>query len=72
MQSDARRSGVILMPISAFRAKATQEKLFFEVKEQRNQETRKRAEVSAPPGYRNIIPVMRSILAMARSRNKFK
>ena len=51
MQSDARRSGVILMPISAFRAKATQEKLFFEVKEQRNQETRKRAEVSAPPGY---------------------
>ncbi|MDT3675200.1 M15 family metallopeptidase [Microcystis wesenbergii] len=51
MQSDARRSGVILMPISAFRSKATQDKLFFEVKEQRNQETRKRAEVSAPPGY---------------------
>jgi D-alanyl-D-alanine carboxypeptidase len=51
MQSDARRSGVILMPISAFRSKATQEKLFFEVKKQRNQPTRKRAEVSAPPGY---------------------
>ncbi|OPF19548.1 D-alanyl-D-alanine carboxypeptidase [Microcystis aeruginosa KW] len=51
MQSDARRSGVILMPISAFRSKATQEKLFFEVKKQRNQQTRKRAEVSAPPGY---------------------
>ncbi|MFM2380459.1 MAG: hypothetical protein RLZZ143_3042 [Cyanobacteriota bacterium] len=51
MQSDARRSGVILMPISAFRSKATQEKLFFEVKKQRNQQTRKRAEVSAPPGH---------------------
>lgn len=51
MQNDARRSGVILMPISAFRSKATQEKLFFEVKKQRNQQTRKRAEVSAPPGY---------------------
>lgn len=51
MQDDARGSGVILVPISAFRSKATQEKLFFEVKKQRNQETRKRAEVSAPPGY---------------------
>jgi D-alanyl-D-alanine carboxypeptidase len=51
MQNDARRTGVILLPISAFRSKAAQEKLFFEVKKQRNQETRKRAEVSAPPGY---------------------
>lgn len=51
MQDSARRSGVILAPISAFRSKSDQERLFFKIKEQRNQETRKRAEVSAPPGY---------------------
>ncbi|MEG3435593.1 M15 family metallopeptidase [Pannus brasiliensis CCIBt3594] len=51
MRDSARRAGVILVPISAFRSKADQERLFFKVKAQRNQETRKRAEVSAPPGY---------------------
>jgi D-alanyl-D-alanine carboxypeptidase len=51
MQNSARLVGVILVPISGFRSKVDQERLFFGVKAQRNQETRKRAEVSAPPGY---------------------
>jgi D-alanyl-D-alanine carboxypeptidase len=51
MQRDARANGIILNPISGFRTVAQQEYLFFEVKRQRNQETRKRAEVSAPPNY---------------------
>jgi zinc D-Ala-D-Ala carboxypeptidase len=51
MQDNARRAGVILVPISAFRSQADQERLFFRVKEQRNQPASKRAEVSAPPGY---------------------
>ncbi|MEA5533433.1 M15 family metallopeptidase [Crocosphaera sp. XPORK-15E] len=51
MQRDARAKGIILTPISGFRTVAEQEYLFFEVKRQRNQETRKRAEVSAPPKY---------------------
>ncbi|MGB5592574.1 MAG: M15 family metallopeptidase [Crocosphaera sp.] len=51
MQRDARANGVILNPISGFRTVAQQEYLFFEIKRQRNQETRKRAEVSAPPNY---------------------
>ncbi|GBF81582.1 M15 family metallopeptidase [Aphanothece sacrum] len=51
MQQDSRASGIILTPISGFRTIAEQEYLFFEVKRQRNQETRKRAEVSAPPKY---------------------
>ena len=51
MQRDARANGIILNPISGFRTIAQQEYLFFEVKRQRNQETRKRAEVSAPPNY---------------------
>ena len=51
MQRDARANGIILNPISGFRTVAQQEYLFFEIKRQRNQETRKRAEVSAPPKY---------------------
>lgn len=51
MKRDARASGIILTPISGFRTVAEQEYLFFEVKRQRNQETRTRAEVSAPPKY---------------------
>jgi D-alanyl-D-alanine carboxypeptidase len=51
MQAAARANGVILTPISAFRTVEEQNYLFFGVKQQRNQETRKRAEVSAPPGY---------------------
>lgn len=51
MQSDARKQGVMLVAISGFRTVDEQEYLFFRVKEQRNQDATKRAEVSAPPGY---------------------
>lgn len=51
MQAAARAEGVILTPISGFRTVSEQEHLFFQVKAERNQETKKRAEVSAPPGY---------------------
>jgi D-alanyl-D-alanine carboxypeptidase len=51
MQASARAAGIILMPISGFRSVKEQNRLFFEIKQQRNQEARKRAEVSAPPGY---------------------
>ena len=51
MQSAAKADGVILTAISAFRDTATQDQLFFGVKEQRVQDAAKRAEVSAPPGY---------------------
>ncbi|PSF34571.1 D-alanyl-D-alanine carboxypeptidase [Aphanothece hegewaldii CCALA 016] len=51
MQAAARRDGVSLMSLSGFRSLSEQEYLFFKVKEKRNQEAKKRAEVSAPPGY---------------------
>ena len=51
MQSNARASGVILVPLSAFRSISQQEYLFFQIKEQRAQVASKRAQVSAPPGY---------------------
>ncbi len=51
MQAAAKAEGINLVPISAFRDTKTQEQLFFDVKEQRVQDTTKRAEVSAPPGY---------------------
>lgn len=51
MQAAARKNGIVLMPLSGFRSISEQEYLFFKVKEKRNQEAKKRAEVSAPPGY---------------------
>lgn len=51
MQVAAKADGVILTIISGFRDVETQEKLFFDVKEQRLQDAAQRAEVSAPPGY---------------------
>ena len=51
MQQDAKRQGIILTPISGFRTVSEQKYLFFEIKAQRKQDTSKRAEVSAPPGY---------------------
>ncbi|MBF2022686.1 MAG: D-alanyl-D-alanine carboxypeptidase family protein [Hydrococcus sp. C42_A2020_068] len=51
LQAAARADGIILTPISGFRSVREQNRLFFEVKQQRNQEASKRAEVSAPPGY---------------------
>lgn len=51
MQRDARKQGIDLAIISAFRTVKEQEKIFFAVKAQRGQDANKRAEVSAPPGY---------------------
>lgn len=51
MVDAAYAAGVILVPLSGFRSKEEQQYLFFEVKEERAQETAKRAAVSAPPGY---------------------
>jgi D-alanyl-D-alanine carboxypeptidase len=51
MQAAARASGVNLVPLSAFRSVEEQNRLFFTIKQQRNQASHQRAEVSAPPGY---------------------
>lgn len=51
MEEAARKDGVNLTLISAFRTVEEQNQLFFKVKEQRGQVVTKRAEVSAPPGY---------------------
>lgn len=51
MAAAAAAEGVNLVVISGFRSRADQQYLFFEVKAERGQETRQRAEVSAPPGY---------------------
>jgi D-alanyl-D-alanine carboxypeptidase len=51
MQAAAAAEGIVLTPISGFRSVSEQDYLFFRVKEQRVQDTSKRAEVSAPPGY---------------------
>ncbi len=51
MLAAAEADGVNLVPISGFRSVADQEELFFRVKESRNQDVSKRAEVSAPPGH---------------------
>ncbi|MEB3173264.1 MAG: M15 family metallopeptidase [Cyanobacteriota bacterium] len=51
MQNQARLEGVELAVLSAFRSQAIQNRLFFEIKSERNQTARERARVSAPPGY---------------------
>jgi zinc D-Ala-D-Ala carboxypeptidase len=51
MAAAAESDGVKLLPISGFRSQAEQNDLFFRVKEERNQDVSKRAEVSAPPGH---------------------
>ncbi len=51
MVQDARRSGVNIVPISAFRSEQEQKQLFFGVGAQRNQTPAQRAALSAPPGY---------------------
>lgn len=51
MAQAARREGVILVPISAFRSVKNQEELFFGVGARRNQTPSQRASVSAPPGH---------------------
>jgi len=51
MASAAAAEGITIVPISGFRSLEDQKHLFFDVKAERGQDTRKRAEVSAPPGY---------------------
>ncbi|MBW4660404.1 MAG: D-alanyl-D-alanine carboxypeptidase family protein [Drouetiella hepatica Uher 2000/2452] len=51
MQEAASAAGVTLVPISGFRSQEDQERIFFDVKAQRGQDTATRSEVSAPPGH---------------------
>jgi D-alanyl-D-alanine carboxypeptidase len=51
MANAARADGVTLVPLSGFRSVSDQEYVFFDVKAQQGEQTRERAEVSAPPGY---------------------
>jgi zinc D-Ala-D-Ala carboxypeptidase len=51
MSAAAARDGVSLALISGFRSLDDQNHLFFEVKKERGQTAKERAEVSAPPGY---------------------
>jgi D-alanyl-D-alanine carboxypeptidase len=51
MQQAAAAEGVSLTVLSAFRSVEDQQHLFFNVKAQRNQTSRDRARVSAPPGF---------------------
>ncbi|AFZ37434.1 peptidase M15B and M15C DD-carboxypeptidase VanY/endolysin [Stanieria cyanosphaera PCC 7437] len=51
MQAAAAAEGISLTPISGYRSISEQDYLFFGVKAERSQNTSKRAEVSAPPGY---------------------
>ena len=51
MANDARNDGIDLIALSGYRTQDEQNALFFEVKQARNQDAAKRAEVSAPPGY---------------------
>jgi len=51
MQRAAAADGVALQVLSAFRSIELQKQLFFEVKSERAQSARERAQVSAPPGF---------------------
>ena len=49
--ADARRDGIRLTVVSAFRSVDIQNEVFFNMKSLRNQSAEERAKVSAPPGY---------------------
>lgn len=51
MAAAAAADGVDLVALSGYRSVALQKHLFFDVKAERNQTARERAQVSAPPGY---------------------
>jgi len=51
MVNDAASNGIRLAALSGYRTVEEQRYLFFGIKEQRAQDARTRAEVSAPPGY---------------------
>ncbi|MEM1426480.1 MAG: D-alanyl-D-alanine carboxypeptidase family protein, partial [Cyanobacteria bacterium P01_H01_bin.130] len=51
MAEEARRAGIPLVVLSAFRSIDLQQQIFFDIKASRRQTPGERAEVSAPPGY---------------------
>lgn len=51
LQDAALADGVDIRVLSAFRPIALQKQIFFDVKSERNQSARERAQVSAPPGF---------------------
>lgn len=51
MQAAAAAEGINLRLLSGFRSHQLQERIFFDVKSERNQTAAERAKVSAPPGY---------------------
>lgn len=51
MQGAARAQGIVLVALSGHRTYEEQKYLFFQIKQNRGQDARERAKVSAPPGY---------------------
>lgn len=51
MQGAARSQGIALVALSGYRTFDEQKYLFFQIKQNRGQDARERAKVSAPPGY---------------------
>ncbi|MEO0946894.1 MAG: M15 family metallopeptidase [Cyanobacteria bacterium J06641_5] len=51
MQEAARARGISLVALSGYRTFDEQKYLFFQIKQNRGQDARERAKVSAPPGY---------------------
>jgi D-alanyl-D-alanine carboxypeptidase len=51
MRTAAAQAGVRLVPLSGFRSYNEQEAVFFNLKAERHQDAKTRAEISAPPGY---------------------
>ena len=51
MQDAARARGISLVALSGYRTYDEQRYLFFQIKQNRGQDARERAKVSAPPGY---------------------
>jgi len=51
MQEAARARGIVLVALSGYRSFDEQKYLFFQIKQNRGQDARERAKVSAPPGY---------------------
>lgn len=51
MEAAAAADGIALQVLSAYRSIALQQRVFFDVKAERNQSAQERARVSAPPGF---------------------
>lgn len=66
--ADARRDGIRLTVVSAFRSVDIQNEVFFNMKSLRNQSAEERAKVSAPPGYSEHSTGLLSILPISPGR----